>query len=195
MATGFKSNGVDLDALLAAGSSSYVTGFKSSGVDLGTLFAAYSSGGQLTTGFLWNGQDLGKFFQAIVPPPPAPGPAPAPSPAPPPAPPPAPVATAAPSDVFGAAPLVGADAVSEAATCSVTGGSGSYSYGWSQVSGSPGIVTDSPMAATTSWRKVRPIRGSEYNAIYQCNITDTVTGQTAISNPVSVTLDGPPLPS
>lgn len=62
-----------------------------------------------------------------------------------------------------------------AATVSVLGGSGSYTYAWSWLSGGAGITIGSPTADSTSFSATTLTPGQTFSGVAQCTVTDTVT--------------------
>jgi hypothetical protein len=89
-------------------------------------------------------------------------------------------AIASPSSVGGSGTT---SATTGTTTCTPSGGSGSYTYLWSYVSGTH-FGIGSSMAATTSFTFGGG--ANTYTGIMQCTVTDTVTSQFAVSNNVSV---------
>jgi YD repeat-containing protein len=72
----------------------------------------------------------------------------------------------------------------------ITNGSGSYTYSWTMVPGSGGgIVPTSPAGATTQFTASSQASTNTYTAEFICTVTDTVTGHTGVSSPVSVSVD------
>lgn len=72
------------------------------------------------------------------------------------------------------------------ATANVTGGSGSYTYSWSQVDGDA-MNIESPTSATTRFYAAIP-SGQSRSATMRCTVTDTITGQSSHAD-CSVQLD------
>lgn len=69
----------------------------------------------------------------------------------------------------------------------VTGGSGTYTYLWYHVSGAASSLEISPTLGTqniTRFAFNRTIQGG--NAVYRCQVTDTVSGTVIISDTVTV---------
>lgn len=68
MASGFTSNGTDLDSVFAAHTSggTIITGFKTGAQDLGSRYQLYTSGAHASNvGMTSNGTDLGQLFAQI----------------------------------------------------------------------------------------------------------------------------------
>ena len=76
---------------------------------------------------------------------------------------------------------------SNSTTATPTGGTPSYTYAWAQTSGDTLTIT-SPSAATTAFRGTPP-SGLALEGNFACTVTDA-NGRTAVSGPVSVTLEG-----
>lgn len=98
----------------------------------------------------------------------------------------------APSSVSGSAS--GSTVTSNAATTTVTGGSGSFSHSWAQVSGDASIDPVSASAAATTFQASGMSPGGISGGFVD-TVTDLVTGQALPSNTVSVYLErsNPPL--
>jgi hypothetical protein len=94
--------------------------------------------------------------------------------------------TAAPANVWGFSS--GSPVTSNDTTATVTGGSGTFSYAWSQVDGDPGITITVPNGATTTFSAIM-FPGATKSGQFICTVTDTVTGQAVASNEVTVTLE------
>lgn len=88
-----------------------------------------------------------------------------------------------PLSVYGYGSRLNAGSVSattNAATITVTGGSGSYTYAWSYVSGSPAVVTSPTSASTTFSRNASAADpANTLTGVYRCTVTDAATSLTA----------------
>lgn len=71
-------------------------------------------------------------------------------------------------------------------TPTVTGGTGSFSYNWTYVSGTAGLLTTAPSVANATFGANLNV-GFSVAGVYRCTVTDLNTGFTA-SDDVSVTL-------
>lgn len=71
----------------------------------------------------------------------------------------------------------------DAATVTVAGGTGPFTYAWAYVSGFASLTTNSPTSATTTFSGTISLLGQDRSAVYRCTITDTFDAST-----VSVTL-------
>jgi hypothetical protein len=72
-------------------------------------------------------------------------------------------------------------------TVTPTGGSGSYTYAWSQVSGDL-ITILNPTGASTAFRGSTMEPGESRSGVFVCAVTDTGSGAEAETNQVSVNL-------
>lgn len=94
-------------------------------------------------------------------------------------------ASASPASVSGHTPTSGT-VNTNATTCTVSGGTSPYSYGWKYVSGDASITATSPtMASTLFTGSVTP--GQIKVATYACTVTDH-NGIEVTSNPVTARL-------
>lgn len=99
-------------------------------------------------------------------------------------------ATASPSDLSGTSPNTPV-VTSGAATCSVSGGSGSYTYLWEWDGGSATGAIDptTPTSPTTTFYSGdAQASGTTRGAGMRCRVTDTVTGSFVNTNSVGVVL-------
>lgn len=71
-------------------------------------------------------------------------------------------------------------------TAGVTGGSGSFAYLWSFVSGDDRISPDSPTLAATKFTIGGLAPGEGAGANYVCTVTDTATGEQKVSDEIAV---------
>lgn len=79
---------------------------------------------------------------------------------------------------------------SNAATVTVSGGSGSYSYQWNKLSnGGPTITINNPTSASTTFSANLFHGGGNAVGNFDCVVTDTVTSAQLTSNTVSCALD------
>lgn len=73
------------------------------------------------------------------------------------------------------------------ATVSVLGGSGSYTYAWTWLSGGAGITINAPTANVTNFSATALAPGQTFSGIAQCVVTDTVSHlTTSCAVPVSL---------
>lgn len=74
-------------------------------------------------------------------------------------------------------------------TCVVSGGSGSYSYQWTPVSGSTAVNISGSSTSSTCIFLIAGQPVGAYARVYKCTVTDTVTGEVVdSSNNVTVTI-------
>lgn len=77
----------------------------------------------------------------------------------------------------------------DTAVASQTGGVGPFAYQWTYVSGSPAISVLTSTSDTTAFRATGMASLERREAVFKCVVTDTTTGVTADSNPVSVAIE------
>lgn len=65
------------------------------------------------------------------------------------------------------------------ATSTPAGGSGSYSYAWTRVSGDAGITCNAPSAQNPTFSRANCANGSDYIATWRVTVTDTANSNTA----------------
>lgn len=80
----------------------------------------------------------------------------------------------------------GVQITSNVASLTITGGSGSYAYLWSYVSGDSFTIL-TPTASTTQYRTSGVVPVS-LSGTYICTVTDTVTGKVAVTNNQAVSM-------
>lgn len=93
---------------------------------------------------------------------------------------------AAPSSLSGGTSTPTAN-TSGSSTATPSGGSGSFTYSWVQVSGDA-IFAVTPSAASTIFRGTGMVQGENRDAAFKCTVTDTVSTIVVDSNLVNVTL-------
>jgi len=74
-------------------------------------------------------------------------------------------------------------------TATPQAGTPPYSYLWSISSGDPTVTATSPNGATTAFRRTGVLSGNSFSSVFICTVTDAA-GNSAISNPVNVTITG-----
>jgi hypothetical protein len=74
----------------------------------------------------------------------------------------------------------------DAATVSVSGGTGPYTYAWAYVSGYASFTTNSPTSATTTWTGTITLPGQDRSAVYRCTVTDSLAATASITIGVSI---------
>jgi hypothetical protein len=89
------------------------------------------------------------------------------------------------SNIYGSCSSVPCLATSSSVTCNAYGGSGSFTYAWTKVSGTT-FTLSSTTAATVTFSKTL---SALETAVYRCTVTDSVTGATAFDD-VNVNLEG-----
>lgn len=72
---------------------------------------------------------------------------------------------------------------------SAVGGSGSYTYTWTRLSGSTYISANSPSASSTTFAYNFPFDGF-FTTVFECEVDDGITSET-ITVTVSITYTGP----
>lgn len=82
----------------------------------------------------------------------------------------------------------GDGAITGNTTATPAGGSGSYTYTWSRVSGSTAIVPTEHLLATTAFVIGPQVGPAVVNTVFKCTVTDAVSAATADTNTVSVTI-------
>lgn len=95
-------------------------------------------------------------------------------------------ATAAPGSVSGSGNT--ATVTSNSSTCTASGGSGSFSYSWVLVSGGS-VTAVSPSSATSTFRGSTMAAGETRTATFRCDVTDTISGQTASTGNVTISVN------
>lgn len=71
----------------------------------------------------------------------------------------------------------------------VTGGSGSYSYQWIRASGDANTVVSSGSSPSTAWTRNGVVTDNTWVSYWYCHVTDLVTGLTADTGQVQVTIE------
>ncbi len=78
------------------------------------------------------------------------------------------------------------DVVSYAVTITAAGGTAPYTYAWTYVSGSSGVLCDVPDADTTTF-SATIYRGTSRNAVWRCTVTDAALDTAVVDITVNLT--------
>ena len=80
---------------------------------------------------------------------------------------------------------------SDAATITASGGSGSFTYAWSRVSGDSSTSATSPTAAASTFHRTGSPTNN-YSSVWRCRVTDTVSSLYTDSEDVTCELSFEP---